>query len=205
MNILYIHGMGGGADSRIPAILDEALRPEVRVVCRTYSFDPEEAAAQIAAWVEELHPAVVIGESLGACHALRVRGVPHILVSPSLGAPLYLGYLAFLALIPGVPWLLGRIYKPREGDRQKLDFRFEVIRKYREHRRLALAAAASSGDSYFAFFGRRDHYRRSGIVSLRAWRRHFGDTFALYDGTHFMEEEFIQSMLLPRIIELTKK
>ena len=205
MNILYIHGMGGGADSRIPAILDEALRPEVRVVCRTYSFDPEEAAAQIAAWVEELHPAVVIGESLGACHALRVRGVPHILVSPSLGAPLYLGYLAFLALIPGVPWLLGRIYKPREGDRQKLDFRFEVLRKYREHRRLALAAAASSGDSYFAFFGRRDHYRRSGIVSLRAWRRHFGDTFALYDGTHFMEEEFIQSMLLPRIIELTKK
>ncbi len=205
MNILYIHGMGGGADSRIPAILDEALRPEVRVVCRTYSFDPEEAAAQIAAWVEELHPAVVIGESLGACHALRVRGVPHILVSPSLGAPLYLGYLAFLALIPGVPWLLGRIYKPREGDRQKLDFRFKVLRKYREHRRLALAAAASSGDSYFAFFGRRDHYRRSGIVSLRAWRRHFGDTFALYDGTHFMEEEFIQSMLLPRIIELTKK
>ena len=64
MNILYIHGMGGGADSRIPAILDEALRPAVRVVCRTYSFDPEEAAAQIAAWVEELHPAVVIGESL---------------------------------------------------------------------------------------------------------------------------------------------
>lgn len=205
MNILYIHGMGGGADSRIPAILDDALRPGVRVVCRTYSFDPEEAAAQIAAWVEELHPAVVIGESLGACHALRVREVPHILVSPSLGAPLYLGYLAFLALIPGVPWLLGRIYKPREGDRQKLDFRFEVLRKYREHRRLALAAAASSGDSYFAFFGRRDHYRRSGIVSLRAWRRHFGDTFALYDGTHFMEEEFIQSMLLPRIIELTKK
>ena len=205
MNILYIHGMGGGADSRIPAILDEALRPEVRVVCRTYSFDPQEAAAQIAAWVEELHPAVVIGESLGACHAIRVRGVPHILVSPSLGAPLYLGYLAFLALIPGVPWLLGRIYKPREGDRQKLDFRFKVLRKYREHRRLALAAAASSGDSYFAFFGRRDHYRRSGIVSLRAWRRHFGDTFALYDGTHFMEEEFIQSMLLPRIIELTKK
>ena len=205
MNILYIHGMGGGADSRIPAILDEALRPEVRVVCRTYSFDPEEAAAQIAAWVEELHPAVVIGESLGACHALRVRGVPHILVSPSLGAPLYLGYLAFLALIPGVPWLLGRIYKPREGDRQKLDFRFKVLRKYREHRRLALAEAASSGDSYFAFFGRRDHYRRSGIVSLRAWRRHFGERFALYDGTHFMEEEFIQSMLLPRIIELTKK
>ena len=43
--ILYIHGMGGGSDSRIPSILAEAL--PYKVVCRTYSFDPEEAAEQI--------------------------------------------------------------------------------------------------------------------------------------------------------------
>lgn len=199
MKILYVHGMGGGSDSRIPSILADALVPRIDVVCRTYSFDPEEGAAQIALWVKELEPALVIGESLGACQALRITGVPHILVSPSLGAPLYLGYLSFLSLIPGVPALMGWIYKPREGDRQKLTFHFDTLRKYREHRRLALKTAASSGDSFFAFFGRHDHYRGSGIVSLRAWRRHFGDTYAMYDGTHFMEEEFIHSMLIPEI------
>ena len=41
VNILYIHGMGGGGDSRIPAILRETLSEKgVNVVGRTYDFDP---------------------------------------------------------------------------------------------------------------------------------------------------------------------
>ena len=55
-NVLYIHGMGGGADSRIPSILreyfsssvvsgaSETTRPEVNIVAHTYDFDPEIAA-----------------------------------------------------------------------------------------------------------------------------------------------------------------
>ena len=70
-NILYIHGMGGGGDSRIPRLLKEQM-DDVQVLVRTYSFDPEIAANQIAAWMEELHPALVIGESLGSIHALRL-------------------------------------------------------------------------------------------------------------------------------------
>ena len=41
--VLYIHGMGGGGDSRIPAILKSSLT-EADVVVRTYDFDPEKAA-----------------------------------------------------------------------------------------------------------------------------------------------------------------
>ena len=75
INVLYLHGMGGGGDSRIPSILNEALQgSNVRVVVRTYDFDPETASGQIAAWVEELNPSLVIGESLGALHALRIKG-----------------------------------------------------------------------------------------------------------------------------------
>ena len=47
--ILYIHGMGGGGDSRIPSILKDCLADalpagfpcKVQVVVRTYDFDPE--------------------------------------------------------------------------------------------------------------------------------------------------------------------
>ena len=54
----------------------------------------------------------------------------------------------------------------------------------------------------YAFFGRRDHYRRSGVVSLRQWRRTFGPgTYALYDGTHFMEEPYLRELLIPAILE----
>ena len=45
-----------------------------------------------------------------------------------------------------------------------------------------------------------DHYRRSGIVSIRTYRKYFGDSYSVYDGTHFMEEEFVLSMLAPKII-----
>ena len=53
--ILYIHGMGGGGDSRIPRLLREQFaRTDLRCIVRTYDFDPEIGRAQIASWVEEL-------------------------------------------------------------------------------------------------------------------------------------------------------
>lgn len=63
--ILYIHGMGGGGDSRIPSILNDLFRDRypVNVVVRTYDFDPETAAVQIADWVEELKPALIMRDA----------------------------------------------------------------------------------------------------------------------------------------------
>lgn len=208
--VLYIHGMGGGGDSRIPSILrdvfdrSESDSPQdrrVKIVVRTYDFDPEVAAEQIACWVDELKPDIVIGESLGSLQAIRITGIPHLFVSPSLNAPHYLGRLAFLALIPGMTWMLDRIYKPREGDRQKLHFTFKVLRKYRKHRKIALMNSTRNGsrDFFYAFFGHQDHYRKSGIVSIKTWEKYFGKTYSMYDGTHFMEEEFVTSLLVPKI------
>lgn len=201
--VLYIHGMGGGGDSRIPAILKSSLT-EADVVVRTYDFDPEKAAGQIGEWVEELKPSLIVGESLGAIQAIRIKGLPHILVSPSLNAPLYLGNLSFLALVPGVTWLFDRIYKPKEGDRQKLHFTYDVLKKYRQHRKAALANSSRSGskDYFYAFFGTKDHYRRTGVVSIRTWKRYFGDHFEIYEGTHFMEEEHVLTRLVPKILNM---
>ena len=195
--------MGGGGDSRIPSILKDAM-PDVEVTVRTYDFDPEVAAAQIQEWVAEISPDLVVGESLGSIQTLRIKGLPHLLVSPSLNAPLYFGYLSWLAFIPGMTWLLDRIYKPRSGDRQRLHFTFDVLDKYREHRRKAIANStlAGSKDYFYAFFGMNDHYRKSGIVSIRTWRKYFGDSYEVYDGTHFMEEEYVLSALVPKIYKV---
>lgn len=204
INVLYIHGMGGGGDSRIPSILNQILAAEgIEIIVKTYDFDPEVAAQQIASWVEKFKPSLIIGESLGTIQALRVKDLPHILISPSLNAPLYLGYLSWLALVPGVTCLLDRIYRPREGDRQKLHFTFPVLRKYLAHHKTALSNTTANGskDCFHAFIGTKDHYRRSGIVSIRTWKKHFGETYTLYAGTHFTEEEFIYSLVVPKIRE----
>ncbi len=206
--ILYIHGMGGGGDSRIPSVLRDCLAGEgLDIVVRTYDFDPEVAAEQIRGWVKEYCPSLIMGESLGSIHAIRIKGFPHILISPSLNAPLYLGYLSWLALIPGVTWLFDRIYKPKEGDRQRLHFTFPTLRKYIRHHGEAMknTVQAGSGDAFHSFIGTKDHYRRTGIVSLRTWKKHFGETYTIYEGTHFTEEEFIYSLVVPKILEMTGK
>lgn len=205
VNVLYIHGMGGGADSRIPALLRQELGPRgVDVIVRTYDFDPVTASGQIAGWVTELSPSLIIGESLGALHAIRIKGIPHILISPSLNAPLYFSGLAWMTFIPGITALLDRIYRPREGDRQPLHFTYRTLKNYSGHRKAAIAnSPAKGGKDYFhAFFGRRDHYRKSGIVSARTWKKYFGESFEWYDGTHFTEEEHVFSIVLLEILNV---
>jgi hypothetical protein len=197
--------MGGGGDSRIPSILREAFKSDdINVTVRTYDFNPDVAAAEIESWVMELKPSLVIGESLGSIHAIRIKGVPHLLISPSLNGPLYLGYLSWLTFLPGMTWLFDRIYKPREGDRQRLHFTYDTLKRYIGHFKYAMAntTRAGSQDFFHAFFGTRDHYRRSGVVSVHKWKKQFGETYTVYDGTHFTEEEYIYSLVIPKIREV---
>ena len=203
--VLYIHGMGGGSDSRIPSILAVALKPlGADVVVRTYDFNPETGHEQIKSWVEELSPALIIGESLGAVHALRIREIPHLLISPAVNAPLFLRFLSFLTWFPGITFLFDRIYRPREGDRHLLHFSYDNLKHYGSHRKAALANSTLNGskDVFVAFIGRRDHYRKTGVVSIRTWKKYFGDTCSVYDGSHFTEEEHIQHLILPVLCKM---
>ena len=202
--LLYIHGMGGGADSRIPNALKGLFDPEkeLRVIIRTYDFDPEMGREQIQQWVEEVKPDLVVGESLGAAQALRVQGVPHLFVSPSLGGPLQLYRWAPVTLLALGRWSLHRKFPVKEGDRQPLKFRYKVMRKYKAHWEAAVAAIDPKG-YYFAFFGKYDHYKKTGVVSVERWIELFGkDSYAEYPGSHFMEPDFIDSLLVPKIREI---
>lgn len=205
--ILYVHGMGGGADSRIPSILKDILGTAVEVVIRTYDFDPEIARGQISSWADEVCPDLVIGESMGATHAIAIKGVPHLFVSPSLNAPVFFRVLAYLSVIPGVTSFFDWYYKPKEGDRQKLHFERKTLLKWKSVRREAMTNTPlnGSGDYFHAFFGSRDKFRRSGVVLVRTWRKYFGEgTWTVYDGSHFMEEEYIRTLLVPAILSLLK-
>ena len=207
--ILYIHGMGGGVDSRIPSILNEHINeyvhdPDIRIdiVVRTYDIDPYIAERQISSWREELRPQLVIGESLGSLHAILQRGVPHLFVSPAIGAA---RWMAAASWMPGASWVMHRIFKPVPGERQVLDFSHKVLSHYRGMWRKLLACTTlhESKDYFFAFFGTEDRYMKSGIVNVRKWAELFGsDSYATYKGTHYMEEEYLHSMLIPKILEV---
>lgn len=208
INILYIHGMGGGLDSRIPRVLKEDLGDflpediEAEVIVRTYDIDPDIAFGQITSWFDEIRPDLVIGESLGSLHAIRLKGVPHILVSPAIGAA---RWMSTVSLIPGIPTLMRCIFKPYSPERQSLDFTHKILSHYRGIRKQVLDCSPRRGgnDFFYAFFGTADHYRRSGVVSVREWVKYFGpDTYKIYEGTHFMEDEYLHTMLIPKIISV---
>ena len=60
-----------------------------------------------------------------------------------------------------------------------------------------------AGLPFYAFFGTMDHYKRSGVVQVGLWEELFGkDTYQEYEGTHFMEEEYVRDLLVPKIREM---
>lgn len=154
-NILYIHGMGGGEDSRIPSILNEHIGEyisqesdiSIDIIVRTYDIDPYIAEKQIAAWRQELNPELVIGESLGSLHAIRIDGVPHLFVSPATGAA---RWMALASYFPGAAWFMRRQFQPRPGRRQPLDFTQNILSHYRGMREKVLSHSPSRGNKdYF--------------------------------------------------------
>ena len=184
--------MRGGEDSRIPAF----LAPHFDVMIKTWPFDPDEAAPLVRSWADEFKPDVVVGESLGAIHALCLEGLPVLLVSPALNAPEVLAKLSFLTAIPAVRRFYERKYAQKSPVRQRIIFERTLLKKWPQYRDMAL----STPHPYVhAFIGTRDSYRRSGTVSLRTYHKFFGDTYTLYEGTHYMEEEFLESLLIPAI------
>lgn len=197
--------MGGGRDSRIPSILKDLLGPGYSIFIRTYDFDPELATSQLAAWSSEVKPDLVIGESMGAIHAIALKGYPHLFVSPSLNAPIFFRVMAVIAWIPGVTKFFDWYYHPKAGDRQKLHFARKTLLKWPAIRRTALLNTPLNGseDYFHAFFGTRDKFRRSGVVLVRTWRKYFGEgSWTIYEGSHFMEEEYIRTLLVPKILSL---
>lgn len=209
IRIFYVHGMGGGTDSRIPSVLAEHYRTHsyifngrpvsVEVFVDTYEFDPDKAFCQIQQWAADFRPHLIIGESLGASHAMAVTGVPHLYVSPAMNAPVYFSRYSWTSKIPGVVPFLNRFFRPTRPGRQQMDFRGSVTRRYADVHRRALGNARR--DYSFAFFGERDHYRKWGVVDVGQWGEIYGD-YTTYPGTHFMEMEFLDTMLIPKINEV---
>ena len=197
--------MGGGGDSRIPSILRDLLGPGYSIFIKTYDFDPEIASEQLASWASDVKPDLVIGESMGAIHAVALRGYPHLFVSPSLNAPLFFRVMAGIAWIPDVTRFFDWYYHPKAGDRQPLHFARRTLLKWPAARKEAMRNTPLNGsrDYFHAFFGTHDKFRRSGVVMIRTWRKYFGEgSWTVYDGTHFMEEEYIRSLLVPKILSL---
>ena len=172
--------------------------------------------------MEELHPQLILGESLGSIQALRVGGLPHLFVSPSLGAPPLLYKLKGVCRFSLGRWYMHHRFPVKEGDRQPLLFTPEVLSKYMKHWETAMeqvrkdkAAARACYEKALELdprfdmalynigatwgYGKEKDYAKARELMQRDL---FGDTYQEYEGTHFMEEEYVYSLLIPKLQEM---
>lgn len=210
-NILYLHGMGGGSSSAVPRRLRSELSKmnltkdgepcNVKVICETYDFDPEVATRQIAQWVESYHPDLVIGESLGAVHALGIHGIPHIYISPALNLDKASG------LIP-IGIMLRNMYSGNHGGngRQVLTNDSELIARFKPMVRAYKQAIVNSPqrDVSYAFFGQCDPLKLVNIVSIKEYEHICGGDHMVYDGGHLFDvrKGYVKSLLIPKVVEM---
>ena len=212
MNILYLHGMGGGRTSRMPRELKKQLsnmnftkdgKPcKLDVVCKTYDFDPEVATNQIAGWVETYHPVLVMAESMGAIHALGIQGIPHIYLSPALN---YDHGVQMAQPLVALSSLFGHtITKQRRRGRQVIVGDPGLLAKFKPMIQSYKEAILSSPhrDLSYAYFGTRDPYKLGGIVSIEEYRRLYGDSYEEFDGGHCLDVRHIPDKILPKIVEM---
>ena len=212
MNILYLHGMGGGRTSRMPVRLRQVLNNmhftkdgepcRLNVVCMTYDFDPEVATSQIADWVKTYQPALVMAESMGAIHALGIQGVPHIWISPALN---YDRGAEFMLPLVKLGNMIGYTYtKQRGAKRQEIRGDHELVAKFKPMIQSYKEAILSNPqrDPSYAFFGRKDGYMKAGIVSIEEYKRLYGDSYEVFDCGHCIDVSQIRPKLVPKIVEM---
>ena len=214
MNILYLHGMGGGNTSRVPNRLRQELSKmqftkngepiEFNVICETYDFDPEVATGQIAQWVETYQPGLVISESMGAIYALGIHGMPHIYISPALN----FDHAATVARpISAICNALGIDIapKPRGPKRQKMLSDPAILARFKpvvQANKAPYLDRSIVPDPSFAFFGKNDVYMPWGIVSIKEYERLCGNSYRVHDGGHIFGVKYIKPWLIPKIIEM---
>lgn len=81
-NILYVHGFASSGDSGTARTIQKYL-PKCRLISPDLPIDPDEAIALLKRIVAEQKIDVVVGTSMGAMFAQKLRGIRKVLVNPS--------------------------------------------------------------------------------------------------------------------------
>ena len=68
--IVYIHGLGGGKNGRVPKLIKKALGNNIDVFAPEIPISPKEAYQFVNDYINKENPDLVIGSSLGAFYTL---------------------------------------------------------------------------------------------------------------------------------------
>ena len=83
MKILYLHGIGSGANARTARMIQEAF-PECKVIAPELPYSPLEARKYIWNIFMQESPEIVVGTSLGGFYTMLLGGCTKIIINPAM-------------------------------------------------------------------------------------------------------------------------
>ena len=83
------------------------------------------------------------------------------------------------------------------GDTQVLAKFQPMIQSYKEAIR-----RNPNPDTTYAYFGNKDKFQLTGIVSIKEYERLFGSSYETYEGGHVLDVKCAETVLVPKIVEM---
>lgn len=191
MKILYLHGIGSGAESRTPRTLREHLNKD-EIFAPEIPIDPLEAYDFVKKTAKDFSPDVVVGTSLGAFYAMCLRGVYKLLINPAMYAAEDIAKGLGIGKKP--------FYLPRSDNATEYEIDKAFISKL-----AALENKAGEGidaeekKHTYALFGRRDALLNHHTDFMIEYDASHAQRF---DGEHRLSPEDIENVVLPQVKRL---
>ena len=192
--IVYIHGLGGGTNSRTPNVLKEVIGDQYEIIHPELPIAPLQGFAKAKDVIEREQPDLVIGSSLGGFFAMGLPG-PYktILVNPAMDAP---------NDISGSTIGFGRHYideGKRIDDAKYIDIDNDFINQLREIKKLI---KYENIDNVYGVFGDKDEL----LSHIEDFKHYYNENnmLILAGEKHSLSNSAIKSYLIPLAKKLLK-
>lgn len=190
--LLYIHGFGSSAQSGTVKMLRNKLYPHgIQVVAQDVPFMPSQALPSLLQFVEQEQPEVILGTSMGAMYAERMRGYKRILVNPSFVMSESCKHLGF----GKKEWMA-----PRADGEKYFTVTKALIDDFKQlETTLWKDITEEDKQLVWGFFGTKDK-----TVNFQdAFKHYYGsEHFITFDGEHRLNDNILTKIILPKILEL---
>lgn len=190
--VLYIHGFASAGSSGTAIVMRNLLYHHgVQVVSPDVPTSPLEAQKMLHELVEQLHPDLIVGTSMGAMYAEQLHGYPRILVNPSF-------HMARTITFHG----MGRMeFRNKREDGAK-DFKVdkEMIQEFKQVEKDNFQNITNEEKQLvWGIFGTQDK-----LVNCQAdFRKHYGAAqMRLFEGGHHLNDHVLSREVMPVVNKL---
>ncbi|MGN0234154.1 MAG: YqiA/YcfP family alpha/beta fold hydrolase [Bacteroidaceae bacterium] len=190
--VLYIHGFASAGSSGTAIVMRNMLYPHgVQVISPDVPTSPLQAQKMLHQLVQEIHPKLIVGTSMGAMYAEQIHGVPRILVNPSF-------HMARLLTFRG----MGRMeFRNKREDGAK-DFRVDkdMIQEFKQVEKDSFQdVSLQERHLVWGIFGIQDRQ-----VNCQADFRKYYDSAQMrfFEGGHYLNDHVLSREVMPLVMNL---